>query len=57
MSYLNNYLFNIMAVIVTSSFKRDIKRRYLELVEKQKLQSSHPFGMLCTYRLKSKGSL
>ena len=31
MSYLNNYLFNIMAVIVTSSFKRDIKRRYLEL--------------------------
>ena len=32
MSYLNNYLFNIMAIIVTSSFKRDIKRRYLELV-------------------------
>jgi len=25
--------------------------------EKQKLQNSHPFGMLCIYRLKSKGSL
>jgi hypothetical protein len=29
----------------------------LILFEKQKLIRSHPFGMLCTYRLKSKGSL
>jgi hypothetical protein len=29
----------------------------LMLFQKQKLQSSHPFGMLCTYRLKWIGSL
>jgi len=29
----------------------------LILFEKQKLQSSHPFGMLCIFRYKAKGSL
>ena len=29
----------------------------LMLFKKQKLQSSHPFGMLCNSRLKSQGSL